>query len=959
MNRILPRTLLLAILLAPAALALDSSRHLTQYVHRIWQVSQGLPQAAVYSISQTRDGYLWLGTQTGLVRFDGVRFTSFENLTHSALDHAWISGIVEDANRNLWIAANEDGLFRIQSTVVKHYTPADGLPRGSVRCVVPGANGDLWVCTTTGLARVHDDKVETLASGNFSAVCQSPDGDIWAAGDGPRITILKGSQTSALRLKSLPDLGAVRALHCSAGGTIWAGTTSGLIRLDANKDERLFTTKDGLADNSILTLAESADGILWAGTKNGFSRVRGVEIESFRPKDGLSQSAVFALSEDREGSLWAGTKHGLNEFFDGRAVPFTVSEGLPSNDAGPVLQDRTGDVWVGTLGAGLGRYDGERFRAITAKQGLSSNFIYSLAEAANGDLWVGTSAGLDRVRDGRVLSAQRMPGPVRGLFVDHTGALWIASPSGLATLHGETLVHVSSDPILAIAEDHGELVAAVEGRGLYRLEDGKLREFGHVRDIDAFYQDPDGNLWMGTTGGGLRLLRNGKVTSYSVKNGLFDDEIYGIARDNDDRLWMACSKGIFSVTRADLLQFAAGKIKTFASNPYSPTDALRTIECKSGVQPAAWRMQNGRIWFSTIRGLIVIDPARLQRRLPPPAMVIEDVLVNGQREAPGQIAHLAPGRKNLEFDYTGLSYIMPTRLTFRYMLEGFDRDWIDAGTRREAYYTNLPPGKYRFRLTACNFDGTCNQSGGTVDFALAPAYYQRVWFWPAVAVAAALMCLAAYRLRIRQLRERFGVILAERSRIARELHDTLIQGFSGVTMEMQALTARLTRNDERETLIEIVRDAAHCLREARRSVAGLRNSATPESGLAASIEGAARQLTEAKDVRLKLKLDRAVAPLAPDAEYNLLRIAQEAIANAVKHSGARTIEVALQNAAGSLRLSIQDDGSGLAARNADYARLGHYGIIGMKERASQIGAVLTIESAPGAGTQVILEKVHA
>ena len=959
-------------LAAHSAFALDPARRLTQYVHRIWQVSQGLPQAAIYSISQTHDGYLWLGTQTGLVRFDGVRFTSFENLTHSKLDHAWVVGMAEDRAGDLWLAAREDGLFRIRAGAVKHYTPLDGMPGGSVRGVALARNGDLWVATAEGLARVRDEKIERLGaaqgvSDNLWGVCEDAAGAIWAAGDGPAVSVWDGQRFTARRLKSLPAGANVRTIHCAADGAVWAGSTNGLVSW-RNGEERLFTVKNGLADNNVLTLGESSDGTIWAGTKNGFTRVRGSEIESFRTRDGLSQSAVFALYEDREGSLWAGTKHGLNQFFDGRAVPFTVSEGLPANDTGPVIQGSDGEIWVGTIGAGLGHFDGRRFRTITARQGLGSNAIYSLAQDPSGDLWVGTAAGLDRLRDGRVIASYNAsrglpPGPVGDLRVDRDGRLWIATAGGLASLANGAIARVSPAPVVAMGEDRtAGLLVAIEDGGVYRIDNGALREFvpdgESLHGVDAFYQDPDGYLWMGTPGDGLRLLKNGKVRGFSVKDGLFDDEIYGIARDAQDRLWMACSKGIFAVNRGELLAFASGKRQSFTSTPYSPTDALRTIECKPGVQPAASTMSDGRIWFATIRGLIVIDPAHLQRHLQAPAVVIEDVLVNGHREPPAEIAQLAPGRKNVEFDYTGLSYIMPTRITFRYQLEGFDREWIDAGMRREAVYTNLPPGKYRFHLVACNFDGTCNQPGAVVDFGLAPRYYQRAWFWPAVAGIAALIGWMAYQMRIRQLKERFAAILAERSRIARELHDTLIQGFSGVTMEMQALAARIVRPEERETLGEIIRDAAQCLREARRSVAGLRNSSSPQSGLAASIEGAARQLTEARNIRLKLKLDREIAPLAPDVEYNLLRIAQEAISNAVKHSGGRLLEVSLQSNGAGVRLSIQDDGSGLAARNTDYARLEHYGLIGMKERAAQIGATLVVESAPGEGTRVALELPH-
>jgi signal transduction histidine kinase len=434
---------------------------------------------------------------------------------------------------------------------------------------------------------------------------------------------------------------------------------------------------------------------------------------------------------------------------------------------------------------------------------------------------------------------------------------------------------------------------------------------------------------------------------------MFDNEIYGITRDDQDRLWMACSKGLFSVNRADLLKFAAGALKKITSSQYSPTDAQRTIECRSGVQPGAIRTQDGRVWFSTIRGLYVFDPNHLTLNIPPPPVVIEETTVNGEAVAPQQIAAIAPGLKNLEFRYTGLSFLQPNRLTFRYMLEGFDKKWIAAGSRREAFYTNLPPGPYRFRVTACNGDEVCNDASAA--FSLAPHFYQRAWFWPSCAVLLGLAGWMIYQLRIRQiqgrLREQFNLILTERSRIARELHDTLIQGLSGITMEMQALAGRMRAPDEKATLEDIVRDAGTCLRETRRSVAGLRSAQGPDSGLAAAISQAAKQITEAKAIRLKLKLDKGPSDLSPEVQYNLLRIASEAINNSVKHSGAKTIEVVLESTGDALHLSVKDDGAGFSRENGN-VRPGHYGLIGMKERAAQIGAELNLASEPGRGTTV-------
>jgi signal transduction histidine kinase/ligand-binding sensor domain-containing protein len=856
----------------------------------------------------------------------------------------------------------------------------EGLPSDAVFCLEPGNNGDLWACTPNGLAHLKDGKIQvdhlpSHAAGGpdfVRAACLAPDGTLWVGADGAMLLARRSRGFESYPLTSLPKDSGVRAIACS-GGTLWIGTTAGLVEMNGSQ-QRLYTEKDGLADDSVLSLQQSADGTLWIGTRSGFSRLRDGEFESFRPRDGLSQSSVSSVFEDREGSLWVGTKHGLNQFVEGRAIPFTVNEGLPSNDAGPVFQDRNGETWVGLLDAGLAHFDGRRFNSLRARQGLTSDKVLSLGEDQDGDLWVGTDHGLDKLRDGRVQAAFTkqfgLPSDeIRAIFPDSSGVLWIGTEAGLAALkNGVFSVPDGSprDPIWAVSGDRdGRPIFSTE-HGVFRVVDGKIQEVApngaSIRNVDAIYRDPEGLVWLGTNGNGLRMLdeSNGQIKTIFLlmRDGLFDNEIYGIVADDQGRLWMACSKGIFSVSRSELRRFAAGEIKKVSSTQYSPTDALRVIECKPGVQPGVWKMDDGRLWFSTIRGMIVINPSRLTRNVPPPPVVIDNPIVNGERQPPSSVGRLAPGQKNLEFNYTGLSFLAPTRIAFRYMLEGYDRSWIDAGARREAYYTNLPPRKYRFRVTACNSDGLCNEAGSAVEFTLAPHLYQRVWFFPALTVLAALIAWAVYQLRIRRLRagigQRYDLIIAERSRIARELHDTLIQGFSGITMELQALMGRLRSSEERGKLQEIVQDAATCLRETRRSVAGLRSAPEPESGLAGSIAQAARQITETKDIRLKLKLDKSPHILAPEFEYNLLRIVTEAISNAVKHSGARSVEVSLQASPDGLRLSVADDGTGFEYLDHKHARPGHYGIIGMKERAVQIGAEIEFDSAPGRGATVTI-----
>jgi signal transduction histidine kinase/ligand-binding sensor domain-containing protein len=980
--------LVLATLGSPQkAFGLDPDRALTQYVHRIWQSQQGLPQGAILQIFQTREGYLWLATQTGLVRFDGVRFEQAEDIIPGVPPNLWVRTALEDQQGALWLGSNESGLYRLGPHGVSQYTTSQGLPSNAIQCLTQGRGGVIWACTDGGLARLdvsggepNIQAVQGAGNENVHAACEDSSGGLWIGGDQARLAVRRGGEFTPHPLKGIPASATVRALLC-AGDTVWAGTSDGLIRIqandrggndrgnDRNNDQRLFTVKDGLGEDFIFSLAQGSAGTIWIGTRNGFSRLRDGRLDSFRPQDGLSQSTAMSVFEDREGTLWVGTKRGLNQFVDGRGVPYTVSEGLPSNEVGPVLEDRNGVVWAGTLDRGLARFDGRGFLSVTTRDGLASNAVYALAEDRDGSLWAGTQSGLNQLRDGRVVgtyTVQRgLPGNlIRSLYQDRAGVLWAGTGNGLAFFHGgrfETAPGAPRDAVVALSEDgEGHIVMATENgvfRSMSREASGGFREItsngASIRPVNTLYRDAGGLLWMGLNGGGLRLLKGTEISSFLTRDGLYDGEIYGIAQDDQDRLWVACSRGIFSVPRSELFQFAAGKLKKVASAPYSPTDAQRVIEGQSGVTPVLSRTHDGRLWFATIRGLIVLDPNHWQREPTPPLVVIETPIVNGRSEEPDQIGQLPPGQKNIEFNYAGLAYYLPSRLRFRYKLEGYDRDWIDAGNRREAFYTNLPPGPFRFRVTACNADNVCTEQGTMVAFSLAPHFYQRDWFWPLAAAAIAILGWLAYQLRIRRLRERYDLILAERSRIARELHDTLIQGFSGITMAMQALAARLRPAQERETLEDIIRDAATCLRETRQSVAGLRAVKDSESGLTAAIGAAAREITDTKDVRLRLKLDKVLRKLPAEVEYNLLRITSEAVSNSVKHSGARTIEVALESTPQALQLKVHDDGCGLGKDGAAL-RPGHYGIIGMKERATQIGADLELLSEPGHGTTVVV-----
>lgn len=977
----------LGMLCMPApALALDSHRPLSQALLRIWQSQQGLPRGVIFAIRQTSDGYLWLGTQAGLYRFDGVRFVPWvnESLLLPPTSKLWIEDLCEDSAGHLWAATNGAGVVRIRGESASHFREADGLPSDQIRCLLADRHGVVWIGTQRGLVRMRDGQILPdemgLGTQSIHAISESPEGSVWIAIDGPKLIRRDGKTSETIGL-SLPPRATIQTLCFTDNGTLWVGTSEGLLRKNGDT-ERLFTIADGLPGTLVHSLAPTGTNDLWVGTKEGLCRIQGERIERFQAREGLSQSTVHALCEDHEGNLWVGTKNGLNQFIDRRTLfPFTTAEGLPGNDTGPLLQDSQGTIWVGTLSGGLARFDGRHFHTVATKtigdtkasgptetSGLPSDRILSLMEGSEHQLWIGTDAGLSRWNgtsiDGVWTTQDGLPSPVVTCAAqDSDGRLWIGTTGGLVEFQEGKFISPegagAGKAVRAlVAGVDGSLIASIEGT-LHRLNNRDLSPLPPALQfstpVDAFHLDEDQRLWLALPGRGLGLIEEDHRHEFGLRDGLFDDDIFGITSDDKGQLWMGCSRGMFAVNKAELLKFSRDEIDHVTSTPFSPTDALRTIESQSGVQPSIWKMNDGHVWLSTVRGIIVVAPEPLRSPLPPPKVLVDEVRVDGQAISRGQLLHIGPGRNNVHIHYTALSFAWPTRLSFRYKLEGFDQEWVEAGSRREAFYTNLPPGRYRFLVDVTTVDGSTAMATNPLEFRLEPHFYQSRWFLPTIGFVLAAMIWLAYRLRIRQVKTRWQTILSERSRIARELHDTLIQGFSGVTMQLQAVAARLRHSSESETLSEIIRDAGYCLSEARRSVAGLRNPRQGESSLATAIAETARQLTDAGDVRLQLSLAPHLNPLPPDVEYHLVRITQEAVANVVKHAGAGLVEVTLQAAGKQLRIAIQDDGSGFdATAHLEHPRPGHYGMIGMRERATQIGATIVWRSEPHRGTTVVL-----
>jgi ligand-binding sensor domain-containing protein/signal transduction histidine kinase len=778
--------LLVGFLLLPSpagrtALALDPTKTITQYTHDVWQTENGLPQSTIRAIAQTRDGYIWLGTEEGLVRFDGVKFTVFDKGNTKGLTNNYAWAITEDHQGSLWIGTGGGGLLRLRDGVFTALTTGDGLSSDIVRCIYVDGEGSLWIGTGDGgLDRYKDGRFTTytskqgLSNDTVYCLCEDREGGLWI-GTGRGLNRFKNGALTVYTTKDGLTNDIVRSLYQDRKGNLWIGTAGG--GLNRFRDGRFtaYTTKQGLSNNHVLAIYEDGDGNLWLGTDSGgLNRFRDGRFTTYTSKQGLSNDTVLSIYEDREGSLWIGTGNGgLNRLKDGSLTTYTMSQGLSYDVVRTIYEDQMGSLWIGTYGGGLTQMRNGKSVIYTTKQGLSNNIVLSVYGDEKGNIWVGTSGGgLNRLRQGKVTVYTTKQGlshdVVRAIYEDHEGNLWIGTyGGGLNKFRDGKFTAftmddgLSSDTILSIFENsEGSLWIGTFGGGLNHLRNGRFTRYTTKEGLSndtvlSIYGDREGALWIGTNGGGLDRFKDGRFAVYTTKDGLFNDVVQEILEDEAGNLWMSCNKGIFRVSKNMLDDFARGAIKSISCIAYGTADGMKSRECNGGNQPAGCKTRDGRLWFPTIKGVVVIDPKNMRTNKLPPPVVIEQAVIDRRPVDPQKRTELPPGKGELEFYYTGLSLLAPERVKFKYKLEGFDEDWrIPADSRRVADYTNIPPGEYRFRVIASNNDGVWNETGAVYEFYLSPHFYQTKLFFALGVVAVGLLGYALYLLRVKQLKAR-------------------------------------------------------------------------------------------------------------------------------------------------------------------------------------------------------------
>jgi signal transduction histidine kinase/ligand-binding sensor domain-containing protein/DNA-binding response OmpR family regulator len=772
--RIFSITVLLLLLIVPT-IALDPQKPITQYGYDIWTYKQGLPDNAVVALDQTPDGYLWLGTPVGLLRFDGVRFTFQGQLPERASHLPSISSLCVTKDGSLW-AGTWDGLMHVKDGVVTTYRRDNGLVEDRITEVYEDKNGNLWIGTSaSGLNRMRDGKFTHYKSEDNTAlytlaINEDQSGNLLIITNRGLKTI-KDEKLVTLKLGNELDNINLENIYKDSNGNLWFSSKDKGVILYKHGKLFFYTTQNGLSNNKIKSIYEDRDKNIWICTGGGgLNRLRGGQIDAFTAKDGLANNNVNAVVEDHEGGLWiATTGGGLSRLVDRNYNLYSTKNGLIDDDVKIAYQDLDGTLWFGTEN-GLTQLKDGKFTSFTTKDGLASDSVTTILRDKNGTLWIGSSSGIITLFKAGQFLVYPNPhnltfGIINRIYEDRDGNIWIGTKAnGIHRLSKDSAVTYTmkdgllSDDIRVFFQDSKGIIWIGTNRGLNKLENDRFQSYPltdllYSNIVTFIHEDRDGLIWVSTKCGMIRI-KDGKLSAFNKYADMTDTMIHNFFEDNKGHFWLHGNKGFFKVNKASLNEFAEGKIDSLTFFSIEREDSDGNITNNGHASYIACKSSNGQFWFPTIKGVVNIDPNSTRiNRLPPPVH-IEEVIVDNNLKPISSFYTLPPSEGDIQIHYTALSFLEPQQVKFKYKLEGFDKDWIDVGTRRVAYYTNLPPGSYQFKVKACNNDGVWNESGATIGFYLNPHFYQTRWFYGLCALALLTLCWLVYRLRVRQLRNR-------------------------------------------------------------------------------------------------------------------------------------------------------------------------------------------------------------
>lgn len=959
-----------------AAFALDSTRTIAQYVHEKWGADRGFIGGTVYAISQSADGYLWIGTERGLVRFNGFDFTLIQRPLPDSPPIGPVRGLISDAEGNLWIRLEGPHMLLYRNGKFEDvYARFDLQDLTFTAIAHDNEGGVLFAGLGDRTLRYRNGQFQTVVGadenpGTVISLAETRDGRVWLGTRENGIFRVTDGHLSKVA-DALKDA-EINALIPATTGGLWIGTDRGL-HFWAGSELASRGLPPSIGRLQILAMVKDQDANVWVGTNHGIIRITpsgAVSLDELNPKPGYEVTAVY---EDRDGDIWFGGSRGIERLRNGMFTTYSTAQGLPSSSSGPVYVDSDGRTWFAPLSGGLywmkdgrvGSVDaaglkndivysisggggevwvgrqrggltvltqkGDSFlaRTYTQADGLAQNSVYSVHRNRDGTVWAGTvSAGVSRLASGKFTNYSQTNGlpsnTVNSIVEGFDGTMWLATPSGLTSFaNGHWTNHTARDGLPS----------------------------SNVRTI---FEDTKHVLWIETSAG-LACFSSGKIKVPQKLPEALREQILGIAEDGMGSLWFATSDHVLQVNRDGLLN---GSLEETDVQGYGMADGLEGVE-GVGRDRTVVSDQLGRIWISLNRGLSVADPKVTANNSVPVMVRIESMSAGENRVDPQKPPKLAAGVQSITFNYASTNLAMPERIRFRYKLDGFDRDWSHIVASRQIVYRNLDPGSYRFSIVASNSDGLWNGSETTVPFVIEPAFWQMWWFRVLCLAACSLVVLALYRLRMyqltRQLNIRFQERLAERTRIAQELHDTLLQGVLSASLQLDVAEEQLPDDSPAKPLLRrILQLMGKVTEEGRSTLRGLRSPETDSGSLEVAFSRMRQELAIDGKVGYRVIANNIARPVRPMIRDEVYRIGREALVNAFLHARANSIEVEVEYAGRYLRVLVRDDGRGIDAQVLHSGREGHWGLSGMRERAESIGATLRLRSRVGAGTEVEL-----
>ena len=943
-----------------------SEWRLSQLNRRVWQIEDGLPHNYVTAIATDEKGYLLLGTQSGIARFDGMRFTPFERF-----GGMWIYALLKASEGALWVGSYQSGLHVLRDGKVQSWIAGDGLGDGSVYSLLEDRSHRIWLVSRDGLLRMDHGRPNLVVRGDnvdgyaWQSMTEDEAGSIWFAAREGLFRITSG-QVKTLKLTGARGL-PVTIYYSAAKRQLYLGTTIGVYLLKCSNDvcESVAIPQ---VSGPVVGLRAANDGALWAATwGNGVFRSTGRRVEQISTHDGLADDFVRVLSEDGEHNLWAGTRSGgLTRFRKTILKPVGIPEGLGGNYASAVLDDGADGLWLGTWRSGLFHWRNGVMTPQPLPEQPLGILINALALDAAHDLWLGTFHGLWRIRHG-TRTAERVPfangdGNVSSILPARDGTFWLAKQGGLTEFASgnprtsSPILFLPGETITGLLEDRGGRIWIGARGGVWRITatpsappDRRLERL-QQGSVTAIAQDSRGRVWVAMDGGRIQVYTASGPTLVRF-TGLPAPAVYLIADDAQSGLWFGTGRGLARASMHDIEEFLAGRQARVDLSVYGVSEGMRTIECRVGAQPSSCTRKDGSIWLPTAKGFIEIDPAPAAD-LPPPHPWIEQVRVDGKTVARDASIRLSPGTHELAVGFTAIRLGRAERVQFRYRMQGLDEDWVDAGSERLARYSHLRPGQFELLVSARDPTGEWSEAVASATIEQAPFVYQTLWFRGLVVAGIAGMVGVLYRFRLHAVRRRYAAVLEERNWIAREWHDTLLAGLSAASWQLDVAVKQCRQTAALPSIQSALGMVRYCRDEARRAIGDLRHERVERTSLTDSLQQSIRQLTDSTAVRSRLEIEGKVPVCSSELNSDLLRICQEATANALRHAHASEIVVRLDCSSGKISLSVQDDGIGMDASSIDHPPHGHYGLMGMRERARRVGGDLYLSSQPGKGTVV-------